>query len=62
MILDDGGDATLLMHLGKRAEQTVVDRQSGQRGRARALRAIKAKLAEDATWYSRKGAQIIGVT
>ena len=33
MILDDGGDATLLMHLGKRAEKDLVgDRQADQRG------------------------------
>ena len=37
MILDDGGDATLLMHLGQRAEKdAVADRQPHQRGRAHA--------------------------
>ena len=34
MILDDGGDATLLLHLGAKAEKDAVgDRQARQRGR-----------------------------
>src|SRR5688572_30076924 len=63
MILDDGGDATLLMHLGKRAEKDaslISDPKSEEERELYA--AIKAKLATDATWYSRKGAQIVGVT
>ncbi len=43
MILDDGGDATLLLHLGARAEKDrVIDRQADQRGRAFALRRDRA--------------------
>ena len=63
MILDDGGDATLLMHLGKRAETdaSVIAHPTSEEERE-LYAAIKAKLAIDATWYSRKGAQIIGVT
>ncbi len=63
MILDDGGDATLLMHLGRRAEmdRSVLDKP-GSEEETVLYAAIKAKLAQDATWYSRKGAQIIGVT
>ena len=63
MILDDGGDATLLMHLGKRAEKdpSVIANPTSEEERE-LFAAIKAKLAEDATWYSRKSAQIIGVT
>jgi adenosylhomocysteinase len=63
MILDDGGDATLLMHLGKRAEKdaSVLERPSSEEETC-LFAAIKAKLAVDATWYSRKSAQIIGVT
>jgi adenosylhomocysteinase len=63
MILDDGGDATLLMHLGKRAEKdlSVLDKPTSEEETI-LYAAIKAKLAEDATWYSRKSAQIIGVT
>ena len=63
MILDDGGDATLLMHLGKTAETdpSVLDHPTSEEETC-LYAAIKAKLAVDATWYSRKGAQIIGVT
>ena len=63
MILDDGGDATLLMHLGKQAEKNpAVLANPGSEEERILFAAIKAKLAEDATWYSRKSAQIIGVT
>jgi len=63
MILDDGGDATLLMHLGKRAEsdRSLLDNPSSEEETC-LFNSIKAKLAEDATWYSRKSAEIIGVT
>ena len=63
MILDDGGDATMLMHLGKAAEkdQSVLANPGSEEERI-LFAAIKAKLAVDATWYSRKGAEIIGVT
>ena len=63
MILDDGGDATLLMHLGKRAETdaSLLANPSSEEEIC-LFNAIKAKLAVDATWYSRKGAEIIGVT
>ncbi len=63
MILDDGGDATLLMHLGQRAEKDVSLLANPASEEERELfAAIKAKLAVDATWYSRKAAEIIGVT
>jgi len=63
MILDDGGDATLLMHLGKRAETDAsLLSNPGSEEEVCLFNAIKAKLAVDPTWYSRKGAQIIGVT
>ena len=63
MILDDGGDATLLMHLGKRAEKdlSVIAKPTSEEETC-LFAAIKAKLAEDATWYSRKSAEIMGVT
>ena len=63
MILDDGGDATLLMHLGKRAEKdaSLIAHPTSEEERE-LYAAIKAKLATDATWYSRKAAEIIGVT
>src|SRR6187455_2870403 len=61
MILDDGGDATLLMHLGKRAEKDLsLLANPGSEEETCLFAAIKAKLAEDATWYSRKSAEIIG--
>ncbi len=63
MILDDGGDATLLMHLGKRAEKDPsVLANPGSEEETCLFAAIKAKLAQDPTWYSRKSAKIIGVT
>jgi adenosylhomocysteinase len=63
MILDDGGDATLLMHLGKRAERDAsVLTNPGSEEEVCLFNAIKAKLAQDPTWYSRKSAKIIGVT
>ena len=63
MILDDGGDATLLMHLGQQAEQDASVLANPKSEEERVLfAAIKAKLAEDSTWYSRKSAEIIGVT
>jgi len=64
MILDDGGDATLLMHLGQRAEKdaSLVAGNGGSEEERILFAAIRKKLSEDATWYSRKAAQIIGVT
>ena len=63
MILDGGGDATMLMHLGKRAEKDLsVLANPGSEEEKIVFAAIRAKLAEDATWYSRKSAQILGVT
>ncbi|BCX55003.1 MULTISPECIES: adenosylhomocysteinase [Comamonas] len=63
MILDDGGDATMLMHLGKRAEKDLsVLANPGSEEERIVFAAIKAKLAVDSTWYSRKSAQIMGVT
>jgi len=63
MILDDGGDATLLMHLGKRAETDASLLATPGSDEERILfAAIKAKLAVDGSWYSRKSAEIIGVT
>ena len=63
MILDDGDDATLLMHLGKRAETdaSLIANPTSEEETC-LFNAIKAKLAVDPTWYSRKGAHIIGVT
>ena len=63
MILDDGGDATLLMHLGTRAEKDIkVLAKPGSEEEIELFAAIKAKLKQDATWYSRRLKNIIGVT
>jgi adenosylhomocysteinase len=63
MILDDGGDATLLMHLGQRCEQdlSLIDTHSSEEERI-LYASIRRKLKEDPTWYSRKAREIIGVT
>jgi adenosylhomocysteinase len=63
MILDDGGDATLLMHLGARAEKDIkVLAKPGSEEEICLFNAIKAKLKVDPTWYSRRLKNIIGVT
>ncbi|CAN7576839.1 adenosylhomocysteinase [Acidovorax sp. LjRoot129] len=64
MILDDGGDATLLMHLGQRAEKdaSLVAGNGASEEERILFASIRKKLSEDATWYSRKSAEIIGVT
>jgi len=63
MILDDGGDATLLMHLGARAEKDLkVLAKPGSEEETCLFNAIKAKLKVDPTWYSRRLKNIIGVT
>jgi adenosylhomocysteinase len=63
MILDDGGDATLLMHLGTRAETDAsLLANPGSEEEVCLFNSIKAKLAQDPTWYSRRLKNIIGVT
>jgi adenosylhomocysteinase len=62
MILDDGGDATLLMHLGAGRKRHQGAGQARQRRRVCLFAAIKAKLKVDPTWYSRRLKNIIGVT
>ena len=63
MILDDGGDATLLLHLGTRAEKdlSVISKPTSEEEIC-LFDAIKAKLKTDPTWYSVRLAAIIGVT
>ncbi len=63
MILDDGGDATLLMHLGTRAEKNakLLDNPASEEETC-LFAAIKAKLKLDPTWYSRRLKNIMGVT
>ena len=63
MILDDGGDATLLLHLGVKAEKdlSVLD-NPGSEEEVALFAAIKNKLAVDPTWYSARIKHIKGVT
>ena len=63
MILDDGGDATLLLHLGARAESdaSVISKPTSEEETA-LYAAIKAKLKTDPTWYSTRLKHIKGVT
>ncbi|MEO8484711.1 MAG: adenosylhomocysteinase [Betaproteobacteria bacterium] len=63
MILDDGGDATLLVHLGTQAETDPSCISHATNDEERALYAsIRAKLEADPTFYSRCKASIKGVT
>ncbi len=63
MILDDGGDATLLMHLGQLAAKDASLIANPMSEEETCLyNSIKAKLAVDPTWYARKAKDIIGVT
>lgn len=63
MILDDGGDATLLLHLGTRAESDrSVLNHPGSEEETCLFNSIKKHLEIDATWYSKRLAAIKGVT
>jgi len=63
MILDDGGDATLLLHLGARAEKDLsLLAQPGSEEEQALFASIKAKLKTDPSWYSTRLAKIKGVT
>ena len=63
MILDDGGDATLLLHIGVKAEKdiTVLDNPSTEEEIC-LFNAIKKKLKIDKAWYSDRIKHIKGVT
>jgi adenosylhomocysteinase len=63
MILDDGGDATLLLHLGTRAESDpeVIAKPSSEEEEA-LFASIKAKLRTDPKWYAVRLQAILGVT
>jgi adenosylhomocysteinase len=63
MILDDGGDATLLLHLGARAEKDLsVVANPGSEEEVCLFDSIKAKLKTEPTWYSTRLSKILGVT
>ncbi|MCX7244250.1 MAG: adenosylhomocysteinase [Burkholderiales bacterium] len=63
MILDDGGDATLLLHLGAKAakDQAVLNHPTSEEETI-LFAAIKQKLASDPSWYSTRLAKVEGVT
>jgi adenosylhomocysteinase len=63
MILDDGGDATLLVHLGTRAERDPAVLAKPQNEEEEVLyAAIRQRLASKPGWYTRLGESIRGVT
>ncbi|MEK7435926.1 MAG: adenosylhomocysteinase [Pseudomonadota bacterium] len=63
MILDDGGDATLLLHLGARAEKdAALLAKPGSEEEKCLYAAIKQKLAAQPGWYSKRLAAVKGVT
>jgi adenosylhomocysteinase len=63
MILDDGGDATLLLHLGVRAESdaAVIAKPASEEEQA-LFTAIRARLQAEPHWYSSRIRHIKGVT
>jgi adenosylhomocysteinase len=63
MILDDGGDATLLLHLGARAETdlSVLSKPVSEE-EISLFNSIKAKLKVDPKWYSTRLKQVKGVS
>jgi len=63
MILDDGGDATLLVHLGRQAEKdasVISDPKSEEE--VSLFNAIKARLKAQTGWYTQISKEIKGVT
>jgi adenosylhomocysteinase len=63
MILDDGGDATLLLHLGVRAESDagVLNKPASDEERS-LFASIRAHLKSDPKWYSSRIGHVKGVT
>ncbi|MCQ8894831.1 adenosylhomocysteinase [Limnobacter humi] len=63
MILDDGGDATLLLHLGVKAEKDLsVLNNPGSEEEVCLFNSIKETLKKDPQWYSKRIVHIKGVT
>jgi adenosylhomocysteinase len=63
MILDDGGDATLLVHLGTKAakDPSVLEHPKSEE-EVSLFAAIRRQLAKDPAWYQRQLDAIVGVT
>ena len=64
MILDDGGDATLFVHLGLQAESnpSILDRKPGSHEEKVLLAQLKTALKKDPKRFSRIAKDIIGVS
>jgi adenosylhomocysteinase len=63
MILDDGGDATLLLHLGMQAESDpAVIAEPGNEEEEVLFAAIKQRLKDKPSWYSALAKSVKGVT
>jgi adenosylhomocysteinase len=64
LILDDGGDATLAVHLGAKAEKdaSVLDQATDNKEFKIVLAALKRRLGEDPTFWTRTVAQLKGVS
>src|ERR1700726_796891 len=63
MILDDGGDATLLLHLGMQAESNAaVLNHPGNEEEEVLFAAIKKRLKEQPGWYTKTAKAVKGVT
>jgi adenosylhomocysteinase len=63
MILDDGGDATLLLHLGRRAakDASLISKPTNEEEEV-LYAAIKTRLKSNPGWYEKTGNAIKGVT
>ncbi len=63
MILDDGGDATLLLHLGRRAakDASLISKPTNEEEEV-LYAAIKTRLKSHPGWYEKVGNAIKGVT
>ncbi|MEO9340817.1 adenosylhomocysteinase [Mesorhizobium sp. SB112] len=63
LLLDDGGDATLLLHIGTRAESDASILENPKSEEEKFLYAsIRSTLAKDPTWYSRRLKNVVGVS
>ena len=63
MILDDGGDATLLLHLGMQAESNpaVLDHPGNEEEEV-LFAAIKKRIKDQPGWYTKLAKEVRGVT
>jgi len=64
MILDDGGDATMFVHIGRQAEDdpSILDREPESEEDKYFLAAVKRSIAKDPQRFHRMAEEILGVT